>query len=218
MDRIGSLPPETPEDRPQRAGVAAPDAQALADEARWLAEPPLAVVAVVPWHGGLGEGLLVSPAGVSRDHGALIRSWLGSVTRSGPVRVPDALCVAFAGSRALAVPLRTPVWTVGALALPLRSGWGPLARELELLGADFALRLEAADRRAQLALLRAASVGPRPAAHRTAERRPVRPAQSAPGSVPPPRPRFALDEIGRGRVEPVPLPASAPREAPTARR
>jgi len=58
---------------------------------------------------------------------------------------------------------------VGALALPLRPGWGPMARELEGLGSDFAMRLESADQRAQRTFQRIASVGRRPTARREAE-------------------------------------------------
>lgn len=53
--------------------------------------------------------------------------------------------------------MRTPLLHAGVLAVPVRPGWSPVARELECLGAEVALRLEVADLRAQLAGLRMAT-------------------------------------------------------------
>lgn len=127
------------------------------------------MVASVPWRGGTGRGLIVSAAGVHDGDAALIQQWLGEVRSSQPLIVPNALRVRFGSFRALAVPMRAPGGIVGALALPLRPGWGPIARELENLGSDFARKFEAADRRAQIIFLRVASVGRRPAGRRDAD-------------------------------------------------
>ena len=152
---------------PEAPPAGPPDPAAVAEEARWLAEPAVAMVATVAWRGGPPRGLLVSAAGADDAHDALVREWLRDVEASRTLRVPDALRAAVGSLRVLAVPMRTPGWTVGALALPLRAGWGPIARELEALGTDFALRFEWADRVAQRALLRHAWLGRRPAGART---------------------------------------------------
>jgi hypothetical protein len=138
----------------------------VGNEARWLGDPPVAVVAVVASKCGSAAGLLVTPHGPVSDHDRLILEWLGSIETSGPIRVPESLRPHFGSHRALAVPMRSATWTVGALALPLRPGWGPIARELEGLGSDFASRFEAAHRRAEVVFLRVASVGRRPAGRR----------------------------------------------------
>jgi hypothetical protein len=165
---------------------APPDPADVAEEARWLAEPPVAIVAAVPWRGGPGRGLIVSADRVHGGDADLIQEWLGAVDRSQPMVVPSALRVRFGSFRALAVPMRTPGLTVGAIALPLRPGWGPIARELENLGSDFALRFEAADRRAQITLLRVASVGSRPTGRRDAHAKVLRapPRSLAAGGAP----------------------------------
>jgi len=153
-------------DRSGWGDFAAPSLREVADEARWLGDPPVAVVAVVASKCSAATGLLVTPYGSFTDHDRLILEWIGSIETSGPARVPASLRPHFGSHRALAVPMRSATWTVGALALPLRPGWGPVARELEGLGSDFASRFEAAHRRAEIVFLRVASVGRRPAGRR----------------------------------------------------
>lgn len=143
-------------------GDFAPPALArIAEEARWLARPAAAVIACFPWRGGAGQGWLVTEAGMQDEHEQLIQRWLGGITCSGEVPVPAALQQKLGASSALAVPMRSSERRVGAVALPFRACSGPMARELERLGGDFAQRLEAADRRAQRSYSRIASVGPR---------------------------------------------------------
>jgi hypothetical protein len=167
----------------------APDPVDVAEEARWLAEPAVAAACSVPWRGGAGKGLIVSPAGSNEEHARLIREWLGSVTTARPVLVPNRLRPLFGSARALAVPMRASGAPCGVLALPLQPGWGPVARELEGLGNEFALRFESADKRAQVALLRTASVGRRPAGRRDWARIVARTPDRALGSGAPPRGR-----------------------------
>ena len=153
-------------DRCHWGDFAPPDLVRVAEEARWLAEPASAVIASFPWRGGDGQGWLVTPAGMEDDHSELIQRWLSSVDVSSPLPVPGQLRSRIGCHRVLAVPMRGSDRLVGALALPLRPGWGPMARELESLGSDYALRLEAADQRAQRVFVRAASVGRRPVGRR----------------------------------------------------
>jgi hypothetical protein len=204
-------------DRSAWGDFAAPRLRDVGAEARWLGDPPIAVVSVTASKAGPAAGLLVTPHGEHAEYGALVLEWLSRVEASGPVRVPAALRPHFGSLKALAVPMKTATWTVGVLALPLRPGWGPIARELEALGGDFANRFEAAHRRAELVYLRMASVGRRPVGRR--EETAHSPARSynpaaiqapAPGSPAPnaatPRARGARPPSGTRRLE---LPAGA---------
>jgi hypothetical protein len=156
-------------DRCPWGDFAAPDLARVAEEARWLAEPAAAVIACFPWRGGAGQGWLVTSTGMESDDAQLLQRWLGSVETSRPLLVPMQLRSRIGCQRVLAVPMRGSERLVGALALPLRPGWGPMARELEGLGSDFAQRLEAADQRAQRVFVRIASVGRRPTGRRDRE-------------------------------------------------
>jgi len=177
----------------------APDLARVAEEARWLAEPAAAVIACFPWRGGAGQGWLVTGAGMDNDDAELLQRWLRQVETSGPLLVPGQLRSRMGCNRVLAVPMRGSERLVGALALPLRPGWGPMARELEGLGSDFAIRLEAADQRACRVFVRIASVGRRPTGRRDWEHA----VTSAPARLigtRVPRPRAAQPE-GARRVE-----------------
>jgi hypothetical protein len=172
VTHIDERPSEAPlgkpafRDRCPWGDFVAPDLSRVAEEARWLAEPASAAITCLPWRGGTGQGWLVTPSRMEDDDGELIQRWLAGVECSGPLLVPGPLRSRMGCSRALAVPMQGPTRRVGALALPLCAGWGPMARELEGLGSDFARRLEAADQRAQRLFLRIASVGNRPAGRR----------------------------------------------------
>jgi hypothetical protein len=122
----------------------------------------VAAVSVIAWRGGPSVGLLVGAEGAETADEELVKAWLSQVHRSSPVLVPGPLRARMGGASALAVPLRTPSWRVGALALPLSTGWGPIARELEALGLEFARRFHTAERRSQIAWLRIAVTAPRP--------------------------------------------------------
>jgi hypothetical protein len=178
---------------------APPDLVRVAEEARWLAEPAAAVIACFPWRGGSGQGWLVTRSGMEGDDSELIQRWLTGVDTSTPLPVPGQLRSRIGCNRVLAVPMRGSERLVGALALPLRPGWGPMARELEGLGSDFALRLEAADQRAQRVFVRVASVGKRPAGRRDVNHTVARPLTHVVASRLP-RPRSAQPEAPR-RVE-----------------
>jgi hypothetical protein len=181
----------------------------VGEEARWLGDPPIAVVSVTASKTGPAAGLLVTPHGERAEYGALVLEWLSGVEASGPVRVPEALRPHFGSPKALAVPMKTATWTVGVLALPLRPGWGPIARELEVLGSDFANRFEAAHRRAELVYTRVASVGRRPVGRRDelTEGRVVASAVTTnPPGNPAHRARGARPPSGTRRLE---LPAGA---------
>jgi hypothetical protein len=167
-----------------------PDLAEVAEEARWLAEPAVAIVAVLPWHGGPGRGLLVTAGGASREDDKLMCAWLRDVTTSGQLAVPSLLRARFGALHALAIPLRGADRVVGALALPLRAAWGPIARELEQLGSDFAIRFEAADRRAQITQVRSASTGRRPTGRR----------EHATGTAHPPQRILAASGAPRARA------------------
>ncbi|HVW28218.1 MAG TPA: hypothetical protein VHC69_22800 [Polyangiaceae bacterium] len=176
-------------DRCNWGDFAPPDLVRVAEEARWLAEPAAAVIACFPWRGGTGQGWLVTSSGMEGDDSELIQRWLGAVEASSPLPVPGQLRRRIGCHRVLAVPMRGSERLVGALALPLRPGWGPMARELENLGSDFALRLEAADQRAQRVFVRVASVGRRPAGRRDQGLATTRPLAHAVASrMPRPRP------------------------------
>jgi hypothetical protein len=156
-------------DRCSWGDFAVPDLVRVAEEARWLAEPAAAAVASFAWRGGEGEGWLVTPTDVESEDAALIMRWLGTVEGSSPIVVPVELRRKLGCVRALAVPMQGLHRRVGAMALPLRAGWGPMARELEGLGSDFAMRLEAAEMRAHRLYGRTASVGRRPVGRRSCE-------------------------------------------------
>jgi hypothetical protein len=154
-------------DRIAWGDFAAPSLRDVAEEARWLGDPPIAVVATVASMSGGASGLLMTPLGPREDYAALIIDWLADISTSGVLRVPSSLRPYFGSLRALAVPMRSSSWIVGVIALPMRPGWGPVARELEGLGSDFAARFESAHRRAETVYGRFASVGKRPAGRRT---------------------------------------------------
>jgi hypothetical protein len=178
----------------------APELARVAEEARWLAEPAAAAVACFPWRGGAAQGCLVTPLGMQDDDKELIQRWLSGVDSSSPIVVPVLLRQKLGCTRALAVPMQGSERRVGALALPLRQGWGPTARELEGLGSDFALRLEAADRRAQRSYSRIASVGRRPAGRRDGELAATSPPARVAATRGAPRPR-PPSTAGARRVE-----------------
>lgn len=186
-------------DRCTWGDFAAPDLVRVAEEARWLAEPAAAVIACFPWRGGTGQGWLVTSSGMQGEDSELIQRWLNGVDVSSPLPVPGQLRSRIGCHRVLAVPMRGSDRLVGALALPLRPGWGPMARELENLGSDFALRLEAADQRAQRVFERVASVGRRPAGRRDVNHAAARPLTHVVASRMP-RPRASQPETPR-RVE-----------------
>lgn len=177
-----------------------PELARVAEEARWLAEPASAAIACFPWRGGSAQGWLVTPAGMRDDDKELIQRWLAGVESSSPIVVPATLRQKLGCTRALAVPMQGSERRVGALALPLRQGWGPMARELEGLGSDFALRLEAADQRAQRSYSRIASVGRRPAGRRDWELAATSPPARVAAARGAPRPRSAGAD-GARRVE-----------------
>jgi hypothetical protein len=156
-------------DRCHWGDFAVPDLTRVAEEARWLAEPAAAAVACFAWRGGSGEGWLVTPTGIESEDAPLIQRWLSNVEASSPIVVPVELRRQLGCVRALGVPMQGLHRRVGAMALPLRTGWGPLARELEGLGSDFAQRLEAAEMRAHRLYVRTASVGRRPIGRRSWE-------------------------------------------------
>jgi len=183
-------------DRCNWGDFAPPDLVRVAEEARWLAEPAAAVIAAFPWRGGSGQGFLVTPSGIRDEDSELIQRWLGAVETSSPLPVPGQLRSCLGCHRVLAVPMRGVERLVGALALPLRPGWGPMARELEGLGSDFAQRLEAADQRAQRVFVRVASVGRRPAGRRDFTHAVARPLAHVVASRVP-RPRTAQPEAPR---------------------
>jgi hypothetical protein len=130
------------------------------------------------------------------DDAELLQRWLGSVDSSRPLLVPGQLRSRIGCQRVLAVPMRGSERIVGALALPLRQGWGPMARELEGLGSDFALRLEAADQRARRVFVRIASVGRRPTGRRDGEH-PVTASPMRIAALRMPRPRNSQQDVPR---------------------
>jgi hypothetical protein len=202
VTHIDERPSEAPLGRPAFrdrcpwGDFVAPDLARVAEEARWLAEPANAAIACFPWRGGDGQGWLVTRTGMESDDAELIQRWLGTVETSGPLLVPGLLRSRIGCQRVLAVPMRGAERLVGALALPLRSGWGPMARELEGLGSDFARRLEAADQRAQRTFGRMAWVGRRPAGRRDCEHAVTStPIRTMASRVP--RPRSAEPDVSR---------------------
>lgn len=128
-----------------------------------LADPAVSIVAVRAVRGVRAMGVVANPDGFIIEHEGLVHAWLSDVYSPRVLVVPEPLRRLMHAHRAIAIPMRTPLWKAGAIALPLRPGWGPLGRELAHLGAEFALRLQAADRQAQLWLVRMAAVRPRPA-------------------------------------------------------
>jgi hypothetical protein len=136
-----------------------------------LADPAVSIVSVRAVRGERAVGVVAVPDGFIDGHESLIQAWLSDVSAPRALVVPEPLRRLMHSHRAIAVPMRTPLWRAGVIALPLRPGWGPIGRELEHMGAEFALRLQSADRQAQVWLVRMAAVRPRPARRSSGSRR-----------------------------------------------
>ncbi len=150
----------------------APNLLDFVDEVRWLTTPAVAAATVDPLRGSPGDGVIASSAEVTTVYECQLRSWLAHVERTLILEVPSWLTTSLGCMQVIAVPMWTPLRRVGVLALPDPAARrGVLLRALERHATDFALRVEAHDRRAQLQELRRANLGARPTSMRGAWQR-----------------------------------------------
>ena len=162
-----SLPPEPTsgifrkaQSRPEPVG---PDPLVLAAHACDAACSDRALVLVEEDRSRKALSVVLSAANIRMEPGTELLGWLSRAIDAGPMPVPPRARRAAGSSHVLAVPLQTPITRVGVLAVPATPEWGNLLAELESLGADYALQVEIAERRAQLRALRAATRSRRPA-------------------------------------------------------
>lgn len=78
---------------------------------------------------------------------AALQDWLTPTRHAGFVAVPPSLRRALRCFRAVTLPITTPVLHLGTLVVPAAADSHETTRVLESLAADFALRLEASQRR-----------------------------------------------------------------------
>lgn len=131
-----------------------PDPVELAEQVRWLADPAVAVVVLSENLTDIRRGVLVSCDEVREGMGFALRDWLERVDEICLLDVPYGIERHFQALRAIVVPMWTPAWKAGVIALPMVAGrWNQVATQLTHLGAEFALRLESCDRQAAIAEL-----------------------------------------------------------------
>ena len=76
----------------------------------------------------------------------LMAEWLEEIRGTSVVATGDKLRPWFCAGFVLAIPIRSPVWLAGAVAISVENSLPHSTRLLEDLAADFALQLEAGDR------------------------------------------------------------------------
>ncbi len=154
---LPSTPPEPTSGVFRRAPVVRaelPDPVGLAAEIREATGAEAAFVLVREGPGRLAASVVAAAGGVRKEPSERLLAWLAAIEAGGPLLVPSPFAQRVGARRVLAVPAMTPFTFVGAVAIPITPGWGPLLKPLERLATDFALRAEAAERLTLVARLR----------------------------------------------------------------
>ena len=142
-----------------------PDLNLLGNWAREQSQPKLAIVTVGEFCEIPPRGLFFNSSGSTDLLEPELLYWLSEVEETGPLRVPRVFLPVFRCNHVLAVPMHTPIWQAGVIAIPLPTPWQELAREMEGVGCEFALNAESADRKTALAQLALRPVRARPPPH-----------------------------------------------------
>jgi hypothetical protein len=128
------------------ASAARGGATTLAARARHAAASDVA--AVLDLSGSVAKlGISGSPFELSDEKQAVLMAWLQEVEARVVRPTPPKLALAFGCHELLVVPIQSPAGLVGVLAVSLPCGVRRAANALETLAAEWALTLEAAERR-----------------------------------------------------------------------
>ncbi|MCC6667294.1 MAG: hypothetical protein IT375_26340 [Polyangiaceae bacterium] len=122
------------------------DAGALAARARYAVAADVA--AVVDLTGSVARlGIAGSPVELSDDKQAVLMAWMQEVETRVVRSTPPKLALAFGSHELLVIPIHSPAALVGVIAVSLPCAVRRPATVLEALAAEWALTLEAAERR-----------------------------------------------------------------------
>jgi hypothetical protein len=119
----------------------------LAKAAQEFVEQRSAAVLLLPTCSSPARSAVISATQLDLSMTYALTEWLGSMRQSSVVAVPQHLRRAMRCFRAVMLPIATPVLHLGSLVVPAPVNLQETTRVLESLTADFALRLDASQRR-----------------------------------------------------------------------